>query len=95
MADANSFASEINRDFLECRICFKAFENPKGLPCLHVFCCKCLKEWAAVGSKDKSVLTCPSCKKVHQMPENGVDGFPQHFMVTNLRAAVDVRRKVC
>ena len=87
--EAGSLAEAINEDFLKCGICFDSFTDPRGLPCLHVFCHDCLTDWAAAStasSSDRKSLTCPVCKKNHRIPE---EGFPIHFMVTNLREAIE------
>ena len=48
-------ASELN-DFeqhfdnqITCGICLARYENPKVLPCLHSFCCKCVEQLAVKG----------------------------------------------
>ena len=94
MADGSSLESAIKRNFLECGICFEPFNDPRGLPCLHAFCCKCLKDWAATCSGDMSSVSCPLCKKVCQIPKEGVEGFPAHFLVTSLKDTVALQRKV-
>ena len=32
----------VNEQVRECAICMHAFNNPKTLPCLHVFCSDCI-----------------------------------------------------
>ena len=94
MAEASSLASTIDRHFLECGICFEPLNDPRGLPCLHVFCCDCLKGWAAACSNDLSIISCPLCKKNFPIPEEGVKGFPVDFRGVNLRETVSSQRKV-
>ncbi|XP_072049096.1 uncharacterized protein [Amphiura filiformis] len=80
----------IDRHFLECVICSEPFNDPRALPCLHPFCCECLEHWAKSCSNDNSIVSCPLCKKVYQIPEEeGIKGFPVHFLVTNLQDNVD------
>ncbi len=95
MAEANSLASTIDKNFLECSICHGPFDDPRALPCLHPFCCGCLKNWAKRCSKDGKVVSCPLCKKVYLVPEEeGMKGFPAHFLVANLQDTVDTAKQV-
>ncbi|XP_072049988.1 uncharacterized protein [Amphiura filiformis] len=90
MAEASSLASTIDRHFLECVICSDTFNDPRALPCMHPFCCECLERWAKSCSDDNSIVSCPLCKKIYQIPEEeGIKGFPVHFLVTNLQDTVD------
>ncbi|XP_072049944.1 uncharacterized protein [Amphiura filiformis] len=90
MAEASTLGSMINRYFLECVICSEPFSDPRALPCLHPFCCECLERWAKSCSNDNSIVSCPLCKKIYQIPEEeGIKGFPVHFLVTNLQDTVD------
>ncbi|XP_072024137.1 uncharacterized protein [Amphiura filiformis] len=90
MAEASSLVSIINSHFLKCVICSEPFNDPRVLPCLHSFCCECLENWAKSCSNDNSIVSCPLCKKIYQIPEEeGIEGFPVHFLVTNLQDTVD------
>ncbi|XP_072040466.1 uncharacterized protein [Amphiura filiformis] len=86
----NSLASTIDRYFLECAICYKPFNDPRALPCLHPFCFACLQRWARSRSNDydKGFVTCPTCNTIHRIPEGGIHGFQVHFLVTNLQETV-------
>ncbi|XP_072049926.1 uncharacterized protein [Amphiura filiformis] len=90
MAEARpaSLASTIGRDLLECVICSDPFKDPRALPCLHPFCCECLEGWAKFCSDDNSIVSCSLCKKIYRIPEEGMKGFPAHFLVTNLQDTV-------
>ncbi|XP_072049989.1 uncharacterized protein [Amphiura filiformis] len=90
MAEASSLASAIDRHFLECVICSDTFKDPRALPCMHPFCCECLENWAKSCSDDNSIVSCPLCKNIYRIPEEeGIKGFPVHFLVTNLQDTVD------
>ncbi|XP_072049990.1 tripartite motif-containing protein 2-like [Amphiura filiformis] len=89
MAEASSLTSTIDRHFLECVICSDTFNDPRALPCMHPFCCECLERWAKSCSDDNSIVSCPLCKKIYRIPEEeGIKGFPVHFLVTNLQDTV-------
>ncbi|XP_070580814.1 E3 ubiquitin-protein ligase rnf213-alpha-like isoform X2 [Ptychodera flava] len=40
----------------ECEVCQEAIKEPVALPCEHVFCLNCIKEWFRVRQR-----TCPKC----------------------------------
>ncbi|XP_072048978.1 uncharacterized protein [Amphiura filiformis] len=85
-----SLASTIDRHFLECVICSDIFNDPRALPCMHHFCCECLENWAKSCSNDNSIVSCPLCKNIYRIPEEeGIKGFPGHFLVTNLQDTLD------
>ena len=86
MANASStLVEKLNRDFLECGICLDRFQKPRALPCLHSFCHCCLESFC----KGKQQVLCPNCKRLIEVPEEGVSGFPAHFMVNNLQETLD------
>ena len=47
----------------ECSICLEPFETPRGLPCLHNFCTKCL-QWHIDNSRVGESFNCPICRGV-------------------------------
>ena len=97
MASGSTLPENTEQNFLECGICLQSFQNPRGLPCLHAFCCECLQKWTAA-TPDRSIITCPVCKKKADIPDGDVAGFPAHFMVKNLLDTFHkdvVYRKVC
>ena len=77
-----SLAEQVT-DELTCAICFSRFDNPKVLPCLHLYCEKCLGAMVDK-ARDKTKLSCPQCQEVHQVPANGVSGFKTYFTINNL-----------
>ena len=94
MAEARILASKIiNEHYLVCEICFEPINDPRGLPCSHVFCCVCLKDWAAACGYDMNIK-CPLCGKNVPIPDEGIEGFPADFRETDTRDTVDIHRKV-
>ncbi len=66
-------------DLITCSLCYETFQDPRGLPCLHSFCCKCLEN--LVGQTKNacnipSQLKCPLCLEVHIL-HKGVAGLPR------------------
>jgi len=73
-------------DITECPICAEVYVDPRGLPCLHTFCLKCIESM----SKDKrpgDQLACPLCRKQFILPRNGVSDLPKNFFVANFLQA--------
>ena len=63
---------------LTCSICLEYFVKPRTLGCLHTFCehCldKCFKKVADVEGIVTTTISCPVCRKVVNIDENGVAG---------------------
>jgi len=47
---------------LDCPLCFKKFNSPRSLPCLHSFCEECLSSYIQSFAQDESEFMCPACK---------------------------------
>lgn len=65
---------------LECAICFDTYQEPKLLPCFHVFCKQCLDKLVV---EDGSSLSCPTCRHVTPLPK-GVAGLQTDFHVEHM-----------
>ncbi|XP_070531764.1 E3 ubiquitin-protein ligase TRIM71-like [Ptychodera flava] len=75
-----SFVDNIGKDFLSCPICLEFFKGPKCLPCLHTFCKGCLESL----TEKTGHLICPTCTTEHQIPDTGVEGLKDNFMMVSL-----------
>ncbi|XP_070557213.1 tripartite motif-containing protein 2-like [Ptychodera flava] len=71
---------EIEDDFFLCRICTERYKNAKILPCLHSFCEPCLCKLA----EKSDAITCPVCRRSHELPENGVAGIDSNVFLNDL-----------
>ena len=69
-------------DLLICSQCKGDFKDPRALPCLHIFCLRCLVELADC-AYEEDAITCPVCEEFHPLPSKGVFGFPQNFPIKN------------
>ena len=74
-------ASSIGK-MLECPVCFEKMCLPKLLPCGHTFCIVCLSKMADTNKKNK--IECPNCRKIHNLPKDGVNGFNNNYTLLEL-----------
>ena len=71
------------RDMTECCICTGSFVSPKVLPCVHTFCLKCLRA-SAPGKQPGDKMPCPLCRKLFEVPADGIAGLPNNFFMQKL-----------
>ena len=93
MATQNALSESVAK-LRECSICFEQMSLPKVLPCQHTFCLNCLTK--TVDSIMKKIQ-CAICRKVHNLPNNGVKGFPNNLtlmtLIDSMKNSVGVKRK--
>ena len=96
MAEPQKVAEEALRKVaarLECGICLDQYNDPKLLPCFHVFCKKCL-ECLVQKSDGQSVLQCPNCRRTTALPLQGVSGLQSDFHANHLFEIQDTLAKL-
>lgn len=99
MATGTRLMQEISDQFLNCKICFENFREPKTLSCLHTFCCGCLQQQYDQECVSRTSrysiynrqVTCPLCRKKTDLPTGGVRRLPDNFLVSNLTEVVAKR----
>jgi RING-type zinc-finger len=77
---------------LQCSICIDVFTDPRILPCLHTFCCKCIADWCEDKQRGGKV-TCPECREEFVIPDSGVDGLKKNFYITNMLSINEEKQK--
>ena len=77
---------------LTCGICLQPYADPKMLQCFHVFCEKCLQPLAR--SPQGQAISCPNCRHLTPLPQNGVPGLQGAFLIHNLFDIQDTLQKV-
>ncbi|GFN90103.1 E3 ubiquitin-protein ligase trim56 [Plakobranchus ocellatus] len=100
MATGTRLMQEISDQFLNCKICFESFREPKTLTCLHTFCLDCLQQQYEQEVTSRSsrftlyttrTITCPLCRKKTELPAGGVRRLPDNFLVCNLNQVLAKR----
>ena len=85
-SSSDSLYNDSNAYLHICGICLCNFDEPKALPCLHTFCCDCIRKWAKyqdnASSTAVTLVTCPNCRKQSQLSADGVAWLPTNFYVT-------------
>ena len=72
------------REEVTCSVCMQLYTNPKQLPCLHVFCLKCLNNLARTSAR-YGKIKCPLCQRDVAVPESGtLETLPNCFHMKNL-----------
>ena len=64
-----------------CELCLAEYNDPRALPCLHVYCRECLDALVA-RSQDPKMVSCPVCRKPAHVPDCG---FPSDFRTKRLQ----------
>ena len=68
-------------DQLQSTICLDTYT--KVLQCDHVYCRECLRQLLDRSRQEGSSITCPSCRQVTPVPENGVEGLKPAFQINS------------
>ena len=71
------------QDEITCPLCLGIYEEPKILPCQHIYCQDCLEGLA--GRSRNGTVACPECRSVAQIPGNNVSTFPTAFHINRLK----------
>ena len=77
--DFQTYLSELTK----CPICLEDYTDPRSLPCLHTFCCECLKSQCQDKLGGDEIL-CPVCRNSCRIPQAGIATFPLNFFVNDL-----------
>lgn len=67
----------------QCSICVSSFTDPRVLPCIHTYCCKCIKAYCK-DKKNGDEATCPLCRNIFSIPDGGVEELPKNFYFAKL-----------
>lgn len=74
------------RPMLRCGICGERYSDPRLLPCLHTFCCSCLRDYIPAHSLS---VNCPTCRQQSILPANGISALQTNSFVVHLMTVLD------
>jgi len=75
---------------ISCPLCLETFEDPRVLPCRHVYCkAPCLEGLAA--RSENGTISCPECRTVAQVPD--VNNLPTAFHINRLKEVYEEMEK--
>jgi tripartite motif-containing protein 2/3/tripartite motif-containing protein 71 len=84
MAEPEKQALRKLEEEITCAICLSDFQDPKLLPCFHVFCRDCLKK-IIKGEQGKASLCCPTCRRLVPIaPGSDISSLPAAFHIHHL-----------
>ena len=86
MAEGTSSQDKILKTLKEeitCPLCLDIFEDPKRLPCEHVFCKQCLYSLALRSISGS--ISCPECRRNIPVPNHDVSIFPTPHQINRLK----------
>ena len=82
------------KEELICPLCLDVFNEPKKLPCDHVYC----KDPCLTGLAKQSgdgTISCPECRKVAEIPDNDISKLPAAFHVNRMKELVETLEEEC
>ena len=74
---------------LKCTVCLDTYTDPKVLLCNHAYCKACIDLLA----RNSRSITCPNCRKVTPIPENGVEDLQPAIQINSFLAIQDSLKK--
>ncbi|XP_041373688.1 uncharacterized protein LOC121386751 [Gigantopelta aegis] len=89
-------ASSTDHDEISCSLCLEVFTDPRGLPCGHTYCLKCLQTHINVNTFNDNSFLCPNCRRETKIPDSTqprISWAAQFSRLTDLVKAIDVIKK--
>ncbi|XP_070561805.1 uncharacterized protein [Ptychodera flava] len=74
--------------FLICSVCLELYQEPKLLPCGHVFCKECIESTSSKSSIRKH-MNCPMCRQEIALDEDMVHELPDSYLAKDLTQFVN------
>ena len=84
MAEGLGVVQESLQQEITCNICRELMEDPRSLPCTHVYCNQCLKKLVLRSQATLGDLQCPECRTTVQVPNDKAE-FPKDFRTIRLK----------
>ena len=84
MVEGLAVVQESLQQEITCNICCELMEDPRTLPCTHVYCNQCLKKLVLRSQVSLGGLQCPECRMTVQVHNDKVE-FPKDFRTVRLK----------
>ena len=68
---------------ITCPLCLELYQDPKILPCGHIYCRDPCLTGLARQRRDRTI-SCPECRKIAQVPQGDVSTFPTVYKIVSL-----------
>ena len=80
---AEGHAQQVLEKEVTCPLCLDILQEPKKLPCDHVYCKACLQRLAN-RSFNAASISCPECRALTQLTNGDVNNLPTAFRLNRL-----------
>ena len=80
---AEGHAQQVLEKEVTCPLCLQTLQEPKKLPCDHVYCKACLQRLAN-RSFNTASISCPECRALTQVTNGDVNNLPTAFRLNRL-----------
>ena len=80
---ANKVVVDLCESEISCSICLQLFIDPRILPCMHSFCCKCLTEWVKK-SEPNPIYICPLCRTEYPTRSFDLENIKVNYFLTDI-----------
>ena len=80
---AEGHVQQVLEKEVTCPLCLDILQEPKKLPCDHVYCKACLQRLAN-RSFNAASISCPECRALTQLPNGDVNNLPTAFRLNRL-----------
>ena len=80
---AEGHAQQVLEKEVTCPLCLDILQEPKKLPCDHVYCKACLQRLAN-RSFNAASISCPECRALTQLTNRDVNNLPTAFRLNRL-----------
>ncbi|CAH1786937.1 unnamed protein product [Owenia fusiformis] len=75
------------KDTMNCSICMETLDDPRSLPCMHIFCKKCI-QGIIDRHKGGRNFPCPICRDDCPIPHQGAAGLKVNFFANSVLEAM-------
>ena len=93
-----SFLSTL-KEQVKCSLCNETLNEPKLLPCFHVFCTTCIKAHLQLNDEQENIFHCPECNSETHLRQNqneveDLQVSPVHSRIVKVLEFIE-RQKIC